>query len=140
LIEFQMVRRMATKALWLAPIVIGVAWIAGGSSYGISAAAGLAMTVGNLLFAGRIIGGVAEKTPQLLLPVGLAAFALGLLLLTGVMFALQATDIVYIPVTGFVLVGSHLLLVLWEAAGAYRRIDSTGGSDHPARGTQVRSR
>jgi hypothetical protein len=135
-----MVRRMATRALWLAPIVIGATWIAGGSRYGISAAAGLAMTVGNLLFAGRIIGGAAEKAPQLLLPVGLGAFAAGLLLLTGVMFALQAVDLVYIPVTGFVLVGSHLLLVLWEAAGAFGRIDSSGPSDGPARGTQVRSR
>lgn len=119
-----MVRRMATKALWLAPVVIAAAWIVGGSRYGVSAAAGLAMTVGNLLLAGRLIGGVAERTPQLLLPVGLGAFALGLLLLTAVMFALQAIDIVYIPVTGFVLIGSHLLLVLWEAVGTYGRIDS----------------
>jgi len=129
-----MVRRMATRALWIAPIVIGATSIFGGSRYGISAAAGLAMTVGNLLFAGRIIGGVAERTPQLLLPVGLAAFALGLLLLTAVMFALQAIDIVYIPVTGFVLIGSHLLLVLWEAAGTYGRIDSAERTEDPARG------
>ena len=135
-----MVRRMAMRALWIAPIVIGATSIFGGVRYGVSAAAGLAMTVGNLLFSGRIIGGVAEKTPQLLLPVGLAAFALGLLLLTGVMFALQAIDIVYIPVTGFVLIGSHLLLVLWEAASSHGRVDSTGRSDDSARGTQVRSR
>jgi len=98
------------------------------------------MTVGNLLFSGRIIGGVAEKTPQMLLPVGLGAFALGLLLLTGIMFALQAIDIVYIPVTGFVLIGSHLLLVLWEAASTYGRIDSTGRNEDQTRGNQVRSR
>jgi hypothetical protein len=139
LIEFQMVRRMAMRALWIAPIVIGATSIFGGVRYGVSAAAGLAMTVGNLLFSGRIIGGVAEKTPQMLLPVGLGAFALGLLLLTAVMFALQAIDIVYIPVTGFVLIGSHLLLVLWEAAATYGRIDSPGTEDR-ARGTQVRSR
>lgn len=131
-----MVRRMAMRALWIAPIVIGATAIFGGARYGLSAAAGLAMTVGNLLFAGRIIGGVAEKTPQLLFPVGLGAFALGLLMLTGVMFALQAIDIVYIPVTGFVLIGSHLLLVLWEAAVTHGRTDSAG----PTQQTQMRSR
>jgi hypothetical protein len=136
LIEFEMVRRMATRALWISPLVIGATSIVGGARYGLSAAAGLAMTVGNLLLAGRIIGSVASKTPQLLLPVGLGAFALGLLVLTGVMFGLQALDIVYIPVTGFVLIGSHLLLVLWEAAATYARIDS----EDPARGTRVRSR
>ena len=140
MIEFQMVRRMAMRALWIAPIVVASASIFGGVRYGVSAAAGLAMTVGNLLFSGRIIGGVAEKTPQMLLPVGLGAFALGLLLLTGVMFALQAIDIVYIPVTGFVLIGSHLLLVLWEAASTYGRIDSTGRNEDQTRGNQVRSR
>jgi hypothetical protein len=119
-----MVRRMTVRAAWLAPVVIGVLWIVGGSRYGLSAAVGIAMTLGNLWMAGAIIGVVAEKSPQLLLPVGLAAFALGLLVLTGVTFALRAADIVYIPVTGFVLVGSHLLLVLWEAAGSQSRADS----------------
>jgi hypothetical protein len=123
-IELRMVRGMATKALWIAPPVIIALWIAGGPRYGLSAAAGLAMTVGNLLLSGAIIGAIADRNPQMLLPVGLAAFALGLLLLTAIMLALQATEIVYIPVTGFVLIGSHLLLVLWEAAGAPGAKDS----------------
>jgi hypothetical protein len=122
-IELQMVRRMAFRGLLIAPFVIALLAAFGGVRYGVSAAAGLAMTVLNLWLSGRIIGGVAERNPELLLPAGLATFTLGLLLLTGIALGLRAADLVYFPVTGIVLVGSHLLLVLWEAAGAYDHAD-----------------
>jgi hypothetical protein len=122
-IELQMVRRMAVRGLLISPIVLAVLAAFGGARYGVSAAAGLAMTLFNLWLSGWIIGGVAGKNPELLLPAGLATFALGLLLLTGIALWLRAADLVYFPVTGFVLVGSHLLLVLWEAAGAYEHAD-----------------
>jgi hypothetical protein len=123
MIELEMVSRMARRALLLAPILVGVLWLVGGSSWGLSAAVGVAMTLGNLWLSARIIGGVAERNPQLLLPAGLATFALGLALLTALAFALRAIDAVYFPVTGFVLIGSHLGLVLWEASGAYSKLD-----------------
>jgi hypothetical protein len=122
-IELQMVRRMAFRGLLISPFVIAVLAAVGGVRYGVSAAAGLAMTLLNLWLSARIIGGVAEKNPDLLLPAGLATFTLGLLLLTGIALGLRAADLVYFPVTGIVLVGSHLLLVLWEAAGAYDHAD-----------------
>jgi hypothetical protein len=118
-----MVRRMALRGLLISPFVIAVLAAFGGVRYGVSAAAGVAMTLLNLWLSGRIIGGVAERSPELLLPAGLATFTLGLLLLTGIALGLRAADLVYFPVTGIVLVGSHLLLVLWEAAGAYEHVD-----------------
>lgn len=124
MIELRMVRRMIVRALWLAPVVVLTLWIFGSPRWALSGAIGLAMTLANLWLAARIIGGVADKTPQLLLPAALATLALGLMLLTGVAVALRAADLVYFPVTGFVLVGSHLLLVLWEAAGAYGHVDT----------------
>jgi hypothetical protein len=127
-IELQMVRRMAFRGLLIAPLVIAVLAAFGGVRYGVSAAAGLAMTLLNLWLSGRIIGGVAEKNPELLLPAGLATFTLGLLLLTGIALGLRAADLVYFPVTGIVLVGSHLLLVLWEAAGAYEHADGNAAT------------
>jgi hypothetical protein len=123
-IELQMVRRMAFRGLLMAPFVIAVLAAFGGVRYGVSAAAGLAMTLLNLWLSGWIIGGVAERNPDLLLPAGLATFTLGLLLLTGIALGLRAADLVYFPVTGIVLVGSHLILVLWEAAGAYAHTES----------------
>jgi hypothetical protein len=122
-IELEMVRRMAFRGLLISPVVIAVLAAFGGVRYGVSAAAGLAMTLLNLWLSARIIGGVAERNPELLLPAGLATFTLGLLLLTGIALGLRAADLVYFPVTGIVLVGSHLLLVLWEAAGAYDHTD-----------------
>jgi hypothetical protein len=124
-IELEMVRRMVFRGLLISPVVIAVLAAFGGFRYGVSAAAGLAMTLLNLWLSARIIGGVAEKNPELLLPAGLATFTLGLLLLTGIALGLRATNLVYFPVTGVVLVGSHLLLVLWEAAGAYDHADQS---------------
>ncbi|HEY7876031.1 MAG TPA: hypothetical protein VIG64_13020 [Actinomycetota bacterium] len=119
MIETQMVRRMAIRGAYLAPVVVGVLGAWGGWSWALSAAVGLAMTIGNLWLSARLIGGVAENSPHLLMPVALATFTLGLLLLTGAAIGLKAIDAIYFPVTGFVLIGSHLLLVLVEAAGAY---------------------
>ncbi|MEA2507754.1 MAG: hypothetical protein QOH48_2372 [Actinomycetota bacterium] len=118
-----MVKRMARRGLLIAPFVVIAMAAFGGARYGLSAAVGIAMTLLNLWLSGWIIGGVAERNPELLLPAGLATFTLGLLLLTGVALGLRAADVVYFPVTGIVLVGSHLLLVLWEAAGAYGHAD-----------------
>jgi hypothetical protein len=123
-IERDMVRRMILRGLVLAPVIVAALWLWRGQTYAWSGAVGLALTLGNLWLSARIIGGVAESSPQLLMPAALATFALGLLLLTAVALALQSADLVFFPVTGFVLIGSHLGLVLWEAAGAYGRIDS----------------
>jgi hypothetical protein len=134
-IELRMVRRMIVRALWLGPIVVTALWIFGSPRWALSGAIGLAMTLGNLWLAALILGGVAERSPQLLLVAAMATFVLGLLLLTAIALALRAADIVYFPVTGLVLVGSHLVLVLWEAAGAYGHVEnSSRGAD-----VQVRS-
>jgi hypothetical protein len=115
-IEIQMVRRMAIRAIPLGIVTSVVLGIIGGLDWGLSAAVGVAMTIGNLLFAAIVIGRVAESSPQLLILAAMVAFTLGLAILTGVAIGLRAADLVYFPVTGFVLVGSHLVLVLWEAA------------------------
>ncbi|MGH2747553.1 MAG: hypothetical protein ACRDKB_06480 [Actinomycetota bacterium] len=118
MIELLMVRRMARRALIVSPLVIGglLAW--GGFQFAISGGVGIGMTVLNLWLSGRIIGGVAEHNPQLLMPAAMGTFVLGLLILTGIALGLRATDAVYFPVTGFTLVGTHMLVVLWEAARA----------------------
>ncbi|MDQ4028957.1 MAG: hypothetical protein M3214_13055 [Actinomycetota bacterium] len=123
MIERDMVRRMILRGLVLAPVLVAALWLWRGPTYGWSGAVGLGLTLANLWLSARIIGGVAETSPQLLMPAALATFALGLLLLTGAAFALEAADLVFFPVTGFVLIVSHLGLVLWEAAGAYGHVE-----------------
>jgi hypothetical protein len=141
-----MVRRMARRTMVVGPILVaglaGAGALDGGSSqaleWGLSGAAGLAMTLGNLWLSAALIGGVAERSPQLLLPVGLATFALGLILLTGIAFLLQRIDAITFPVTGFVLIASHLGLVLWDAAGAYDSSNATTNQS-PGANAEMRS-
>lgn len=124
MIELAMVRRMAVRALVLAPAVVGVLWLWRGGHYALSGVVGLAMALLNLYVSGRIIGGVAERHPGLLLVAGIGAFALGLAMLTGIAVALRDLDVIFFPVTGFVLIASHLGLVLWEAAGGPQGADA----------------
>lgn len=119
MIELRMVRRMARRALLLAPVVAAALWIFGSPLWALSGLVGVGMTIVNLWFSAQVIGRVAENNPQLLLAAGLVAFMLGLLLLVGIALALRAADLVYFPVTGLVLIASHFAVVLWEAAGAY---------------------
>lgn len=123
MIELQMVRRMALRGVLLSPVIVGGLALWNGAEYAFSGGVGLAMTLLNLWISARIIGGVAEKAPRLLVPAAMATFVFGLLLLTGIALVLRATDAVYFPVTGFTLIGSHLGLVLWEAAGAYQKVE-----------------
>jgi hypothetical protein len=118
-----MVGRMARRALVAGPLVVAGLWIWEGPDYALSGAVGIAMTLLNLWLSARIIGSVAERNPQMLMPAALATFALGLLLLTGIAFALQSFDIIFFPVTGLVLIASHLGLVLWEATHGPRNTD-----------------
>ena len=135
MIEQQLVSRMALRALWIMPLVVVGAWLLGGPGYSLSAAVGLAMTLGNLWLAARIIGGVAQSNPALLLGAGFAAFGIGLAVLTGIAFLLQSMSAITFPVTGFTLIGAHLLLVLWVASDAYPKSD---GNKRPG-GVEARS-
>lgn len=114
-----MVRRMLKAGALAAPGVIVPLWIWMGDEAAASAAVGLAMALLNLWLAGRIIGGVADNNPGMLMAAAMIAFGLGLGVLTGIALGLQALDLVSFPVTGFTLIGAHLALVLWEAARAF---------------------
>lgn len=123
-----MVGRMAKRALVAGPLLVAGLWVWEGPDYALSGAVGIAMTLVNLWLSARIIGSVAERNPQMLMPAALATFVLGLLLLTGIAFALQNIDAIFFPVTGIVLIASHLGLVLWEAAHGHR---NTGDFNKP---------
>ncbi len=128
-----MVYRMAKRGLILAPFVIGGLFIAGGSRWALSGAAGIAMTILNLYLAAQIIGRVAEKNPKLLIPAGMVSLMLGLALLTAITLVLRATNVVDFPVTGFTLIGAHFVVVLWEGLGAKGRSSIIATSSEVAR-------
>ena len=111
-----MVAGMVRRGLMIAPLLAGLLWLWGGTLYAWSGIVGLGMALLNLWVSARLIGGVADRNPQLLMAVGLATYALGLVLVTVIALILNALDLVFFPVTGITLVGSHLLRVLWEAS------------------------
>ncbi|MDQ3660328.1 MAG: hypothetical protein M3454_04560 [Actinomycetota bacterium] len=115
-----MVARMVRRGLWLAPALGAALWLWGGPLYAWSGVAGLAMALLNLWLSARLIGGAADRNPELLMTVGLATFVLGLILVTCIALILNAMDLVFFPVTGVSLAGTHLVLVLWEASGGSR--------------------
>lgn len=119
MIEVRMVGRMVRRALMLVPVVFVAGLAIGSLQAGVSAALGVGMACANLLLAARIIGGVAENRPSMLLAAAMLAFTLGLAVLTAIAFGLEQLDFVTFKVTGLVLVATHLVVVLWEAAGAY---------------------
>ena len=114
-----MVVRMAKRALFILPVLVIALWIAGGPLWALSGAVGLGLTLANLWAAARIIGGVADNNPVLLLAAAMVAFTLGLAVVAGIALGLQALEIVDFPVVGFTLIGTHMVLVLAEAAAAY---------------------
>ena len=129
MIEMQMVVRMAKRAAVLGPLAVAALWILGDATWALSGAIGILMTLGNLWASARIIGGVADNNPTLLLIAAIVAFTLGLALLGGVAFGLQALEIVHFPVVGFTLIGTHMVLVLSEAGSAFPIRKSDGSKE-----------
>ena len=123
MIELEMVRRMIRRGLLFAPLVIALLWAVGGPDYALSAAVGIALTLVNLWLAGRIIGGLAENRPELLVVGGIGALAAGMGLVIVSLLVLRSIEYLDLTVTGLVLIGSHLGVVLWEAADAFLKID-----------------
>jgi len=124
-IELQMVKRMIVRGLYLAPGLVLVLWLWNGTEYAFSGAVGLSLTLLNLFIAAQLIGYVAENSPRLLLPAAMVAFTLGLAVVTGISFVLKSSGAIYFPVTGFTLIGTHLLVVIWEAATGSKSRSST---------------
>jgi hypothetical protein len=119
MIELEMVRHMVKRGLLLTPVVVLAALVLAGPEGAASAALGLAITIVNLWVGGRILGGLAENRPELLLPGAMVALVLAT---GGALFALQRLDFIDFPVTAITLVGSHLALVTWEAADRLLRL------------------
>lgn len=125
-----MVHRMIRRGLLLAPVIVVALALAGGLPWAFSSAIGIALTLINLWIAGRIIGGVAENAPQMLMPAGMAALLAGMLVITGVAVGLKRIDYLEFAVTGITLVALHSVLVTWEAAATFLKLPDRSASDN----------
>lgn len=137
MIELAMVKRMVRRGLLLGPVAAIAVGLLGGLDYGISSAVGIALALTNLWLAGRIIGGLAENRPELLLAGAFAAFFLGFAFLAGAAIVLSRTGWVDFPVAGVTMIAAHLFLVTWEAADAFLKLPpqdrtATSSTESPA--------
>ncbi len=136
MIELEMVKRMIRRGLYLALPIVAFLAIVGQLEWAVSGAIGIALTLINLWLSGRIIGGMAENRPEMLMPAGMAAFGIGLIMLTVAAVLLKQVDSLEFAVTGVTLVGVHLTLVMWEAADAFLKLPS---KKNPSPSTGARS-
>ena len=128
MIELAMVRRMLRRGALVFVVSVLVLAVLAGPDAALSGALGVGMALLNLWVAGRIIGGIAENAPHLLMPAALASFIFAALLLTGSGALLQNSSVIDFKITGVALIATHLSLVTWEAAGSLLKIDPNKGS------------
>lgn len=123
-----MVKRMVRRGLLIGPAVAVVLGLLGGLEYGLSVAAGIGLALSNLWLAGRIIGGLAENRPELLLAGAFIAFFLAFVLLGLGALLLGRLAWIDFPVAGVGMIGAHLTLVTWEAADAFLKLPPDNSS------------
>lgn len=119
-----MVLRMVRRGLFAAPMLMAGLLLLGGLEWAVSGAVGLLLTLANLWFAGRVLGGVAENNPSALMGAAFAVFGVGLIFLTATAIGLREIAYIHFPVTGITLVVSHVVLTTWEAAGSLLKLPS----------------
>ncbi len=114
-VEAIMARHTVRRAIWVAPPLIAVFWLARGLEGGIAAGVGIAIVVGNFLLAGLALSKSARISLALYHAAALFGFFVRLGLIMLVMFLIaQATEIDRLAM-GVSAVVSYLVLLSWEA-------------------------
>lgn len=122
MVELELVKSMLRRGLVLTPGAVLAVFVLGSPRSAYSAALGAALALANLWLAGRIVGGLAENRPELLLAGAMASFVLGLAGLTAAAVALRRVEAVDLPAALLALLGTHLVLVIWQAADSFLRL------------------
>ena len=129
-VEFEMMGNMIRRGLWLTPVVVLVSVVIGGLEAFPGAVLGIALALANLWFGGRVLGGLAENRPDLLLPGVLVVLAVAFGATVGALIALKQVDFIAFPMTAIIFAGSHLTLVTWEAADRFLKPEPTPSKKH----------
>ena len=124
-VEFEMMGNMVRRGLWLTPGVALIGAVIGGLEGFVAAIVGLALTIVNLWFGGRVLGGLAENRPDLLLAGVVLVLLIAFAATIGALVALKQVDFIAFPLTAIIFAGSHLILVTWEAADRFLKPEPT---------------
>jgi hypothetical protein len=131
-VEAQVAVDMAKRGLQLLPVLVLVAGLIWGADGAASGAFAVALVLANLALSAALLGWAARISLALLMGAALGGFALRLLLLTVVVWAVKDQAWVDITALGFTLVVTHLGLLVWEtrhvsASLAFPALKPTGG-------------
>ena len=129
-VELEMMGNMVRRGLWLTPGVALIAAVFGGLEGFLAAVVGLALTIVNLWFGGRVLGGLAENRPDLLLAGVVLVLLIAFAATIGALVALKQVDFIAFPLTAIIFAGSHLILVTWEAADRFLKPEPTPSKKH----------
>jgi hypothetical protein len=129
-VEFELMGNMVRRGLWLTPFVALISAVTGGLEGFLAAVLGLALAIANLWFGGRVLGGLAENRPDLLLPGAIVVLAVAFGATIGALTALKQVDFIAFPLTAIIFAGSHLILVTWEAADRFLKPEPTPRKKH----------
>ena len=122
MIELAIVRHMVVRGALLAPILVLVLLAVAGLEAALAGAIGLGLTLLLLWLSGRILGGLAENRPDLLLVGAMVAMAVSLAGAGVALVALERVDFVDFRVAALTLVVSYLVLIIWEAADKFLKL------------------
>jgi ATP synthase protein I len=112
--ESAIARDLARRAALVAPLVVlgcGLAWGAAGA---VSAAIGLVLVALNFLAAAGALSWAAPQGGSVVMAAVLGGYLLRLLVLLGIVLALQQVAWLNIPVLVVTLAVTHLALLTWE--------------------------
>jgi hypothetical protein len=139
MIELAIVRHMIVRGALLAPVLVVVLLAVEGPEAALSGAIGLGLTLLLMWLSGRIIGGLAENRPDLLMVGAMVAMVVSLAGAGVALVALERVDFVDFRVAALTLVASYLVLIIWEAADKFLKLPPQQDKESENRARTTRS-
>ncbi len=119
-VEAVLGRHTAMRAIWVAPILAAVFWLARGGEGALAAATGVAIVAGNFWLSGLVLSRSARISLSLYHAAALFGFFLRLGLIMATMFAVAAVFEIDRVALGISAVVGYLVLLSWEALAVAR--------------------
>jgi hypothetical protein len=114
-VEAIVARQTVRRAVIVGPVIVAAAWALRGSDGAVAAGLGVAIVVGNFLFAGAILSRAATVSLRVYHAAALLGFIVRLGLITATMFLIASVVEVDRPAMGISAVVAYLTLLTWEA-------------------------
>jgi hypothetical protein len=114
LVEREVALDIVKRGLMIAPVILIVSGLIAGWSGVASAAIGLGIVLVNFLAAAAIMSRAAKSGPTAIGAAALGGYVLRLAVILIALVLLRHQPWIDLPILGFVIVGTHLGLLVWE--------------------------